>query len=90
MKEEYSMVYKPENSTHEKLPIRMAVLSQEEWESNIKTHMQEHGWSLDLDDEKAFQFSFIEGEFHWMRDYDKKTRRFVQFNGNQKINLKSI
>jgi hypothetical protein len=63
-------------------------MTQEEWEESITTYMTNGGWTKDRDDETTLGFSFIEGQSHWMRDYDKKERRFVQFDGNVRVNLK--
>lgn len=63
-------------------------MNQQEWEDGIKKMMHKDGWRCDRDDETRLGFSYIEGEFHWIRDYCKKMRRFVQYNGNQKVNLK--
>ena len=62
-------------------------MDQTKWESSIKKRMENKGWTFDHDTESTLGFSFVEGEFHWMRDYNKKNRRFVQFNGNQIVNL---
>jgi hypothetical protein len=59
-----------------------------DWEKGIKDYMFFSGWTLDRDDETTLGFSQIDGEEHWIRDYNKKTRRFVQFNGNQEINIR--
>jgi hypothetical protein len=62
-------------------------MHQGEWENRVKEHMSNAGWTCDRDDEKTLGFFFIEGDHHWIRDYDKKERRFVQFDGNQRVNL---
>lgn len=62
-------------------------MEQLEWEELIKKWMIDSGWQCDRDDETTIGFSFIEGERHWIRDYDKKKRRFVQFDGNQRVKL---
>jgi signal-transduction protein with cAMP-binding, CBS, and nucleotidyltransferase domain len=62
-------------------------MNQDEWEKCIKEWMHNGGWECDRDDEKTLGFSFIEGDHHWIRDYCKKERRFVQFDGNQRVNL---
>lgn len=64
-----------------------ARLTQESWERAIKLMMEQGGWTLDRDDETHLGFHFIEGDAKWIKDYDKKTRSFVQFNGNQVVNL---
>ncbi len=63
-------------------------MNQEEWEKSIIEYMTKGGWIKDRDDEKTLGFYFIESEKRWIRDYDKKERRFVQFDGNQRINLR--
>ncbi len=58
-----------------------------EWES-LKTQMESCGWTCDIDtDEKLGFIMKVDDDHEWIRDYDKKTNRFVQFNGKQKINL---
>ncbi len=63
------------------------LMNQDEWEEKIIKYMTESGWVLQEDKQDSLNFGFVEGEKHWMRDYDKKTHRFIQFDGNQKINL---
>ncbi len=62
-------------------------MNQEEWENKIKKYMIDSGWNFEKDTETNLCFGFKENENHWMRDYDKKTHRFIQFNGNQIVNL---
>ncbi len=62
-------------------------MDQAEWEKSIKEYMVNGGWTCDRDDEKTLGFKFTQGESEWIRDYDKKERRFVQFDGNQRVNL---
>ncbi len=83
-------IYKPpENSlSHETKSVPMRKLSQEEWEENITKWMERGGWKKDRDDETTLGFSYVEGEHHWIRDYDKKEKRFFQFDGNVRINIK--
>lgn len=59
-----------------------------EWQESCKRYMLEGGWTLDKDDEKTLGFYFDEPPAKWIRDYNKKTHRFVQFNANQKVNIK--
>ncbi len=63
-------------------------MDQDQWEKEIKEYMTREGWTCDRDDQKTLGFSFVEGNSHWIRDYDKIERRFVQFDGNQRVNLK--
>jgi len=63
-------------------------MNQAGWESSVKEKMTNAGWVCDRDDETNLGFSFEEGDKKWIRDYEKKTRKFVQFNGNQIVNLK--
>jgi len=63
------------------------MMDQKTWEESVKNQMIESGWKCDRDDEENLGFHFIEDGFHWIRDYCKKTRTFVQYNGNQVINL---
>lgn len=62
-------------------------MQQDEWERLITEDMEKCGWKKDRDDETTLGFCFPEGDCNWIRDYDKKTRRFVQFNGNQMVRL---
>lgn len=57
------------------------------WEQ-VKEKMLAEGWTCDLDTEEKLYFSLIDGPHHWMRDYNKITKSFVQYDGNQKVNLK--
>lgn len=58
------------------------------WEEKVIEYMTAHGWTCDVNDENRLGFVFKEDEEHeWTRDYDKKTRTFVQFNGKQKVTL---
>lgn len=58
------------------------------WIQCMKDEMNSRGWTCDRDDEKTLGFSLIEGDKHWIRDYNKKTRRFAQFNANHVVNLR--
>ena len=71
------------------VPCIAKQLSYEDWSNSIKLLMLNMGWGHDRDDETTLGFSVHEGEHHWIRDYDKKTRGFIQFDGNQKVNLVS-
>jgi len=62
-------------------------MTDEEWQKAMIEYMTNGGWTCDRNDEKTLGFSFIEGESHWIRDYDKKERRFVQYDGNRRVNL---
>lgn len=53
----------------------------------IKFHTS-RGWQLVENSETKLNFDYIEGDSHWMKDYDKKTRSFIQYDGNQIINFK--
>ena len=63
-------------------------LDQEAWGKYLKDKMISLGWTCDIDNETTLGFSLIDGKAHWMRDYNKKTRSFVQMNGNQVVNLR--
>jgi hypothetical protein len=63
-------------------------MNQKEWEEAITKYMENGGWTKDRDDYKTLGFSFIQGDHRWIRDYDKKERRYVHFDGNQRVNLK--
>jgi hypothetical protein len=47
------------------------------------------GWKCDRNDESILGFKFPDGEKDWIRDYDKKSRRFVQFDGNRRVFLRN-
>ncbi len=66
----------------------MTTLTNEEWTAAMKSRMYKAGWSCDRDDDEKLWFSLVEGDKHWMKDYNKKTRSFVQFDGNQVVTLK--
>jgi len=57
------------------------------WEESVKKFMSEEGWICDQDDEKTLGFYRLDPPAKWIRDYNKKTHRFAQFNGNQVVNL---
>lgn len=51
--------------------------------------MEIEGWKCDKNDENTLGFiKSVDENYEGIRDYDKKTSRFVQFNGKQKINLR--
>lgn len=50
--------------------------------------MEEAGWTLDKDDAECLGFSFYQEDRHWIRDYCKKERNFVQYDGNQMVKLR--
>ncbi len=60
----------------------------EDWKKYIIEYMTNKGWTNDRDDDSTLGFSFPEGEKLWIRDYDKTTRRFIQFDGNLRIKIK--
>ena len=64
-------------------------MEQIEWEKSVKQYMENAAWTCDRDDETTLGFFFVEGKQHWIRDYDKLNRGFVQFDGNQRVNLVS-
>lgn len=64
-------------------------MTDEEWEKEIILWMTNGGWVNDRNDEKTLGFSFMEPPHHWIRDYDKKERRFVQYDGNLRVNIVS-
>lgn len=71
-----------------KVESNMQVMEQSLWEDSIKRMMLEGGWTMDRDNENTLGFVFREDNGdEWIRDYDKKSRTFVHFNGSQKINL---
>lgn len=62
-------------------------MTDEEWENIIISWMVQGGWVNDRNDETTLGFSFLEHPHHWIRDYDKKERRFIQYDGNVRVNL---
>lgn len=62
-------------------------IPQDVWEQGIKDLNTSLGWICDRDDETTLGFSDHQGECHWIKDYNKKTRTFVQYNGNQVVHL---
>jgi hypothetical protein len=74
------MIFNPVNPGHTEL-------EQSLWEKAITRMMIDGGWVKDRDDAIALGFHFEEGNHNWIRDYDKKSRRFVQFDGNQEITI---
>ncbi len=61
------------------------------WEDDLIKKMIDNGWKCDTNNELKLGFVFYEDEQHeWIRDYDKTSRRFIQFNGKQLINLRLI
>jgi len=64
-------------------------MEQDLWERSIKKMMSDGGWTMDIDNDDKIGFVFMDEKGDkWIRDYDKKTRTFVHFNGDHKINLK--
>jgi hypothetical protein len=65
-------------------------MTEQQWEKSVIENMTEDGWINDRNDEETLGFSFKQEDGAcWIRDYNKKTRTFVQFMGNQLINLKT-
>lgn len=60
------------------------------WENEIIELMDGLGWNLGKNDDDFLCF-FIptENGFRWQRDYNKKTRKFIQYNVNQKFRTNS-
>ncbi len=57
-------------------------------ENALISHMESNGWKCDINtDEKLGFIMPVDEDHEWIRDYDKKTWKFVQFNGKQKVNL---
>lgn len=63
--------------------------TQEEWEKTMIAWMTSRGWVNDRNDETTLGFSLRNKDEWWIRDYDKRSRTFIHYNGNQKINLVS-
>ncbi len=64
-------------------------MTEEEWKDELIPLLEKEGWVNDVDDEFKLGFSWKKGNEHYMRDYNKKTRSFVQFNANQIVTLVS-
>ncbi len=64
-------------------------INQDEWEKLLIDYMTEKGWINDRYDETYIGFSFVEGKHYWIRDYDRKTRRFIHLDGNLVLNLRN-
>ncbi len=63
-------------------------LEQSLWEKSIIKLLTENGWTKDRDDANTLGFTQKDKEGNeWIRDYDKKKRSFIQFNGSQQINI---
>jgi len=61
---------------------------QSTWEEGVIAKMTSKGWKCDVNDEDRLGFTmYVDEDHEWIRDYNKKTKRFTQFNGRQKINL---
>jgi hypothetical protein len=61
------------------------------WEEAMIQHMTDKGWKCDVNDASRLGFSLYQDEKHeWIRDYDKKTHHYIQMNGRQIVNLKTI
>ena len=58
------------------------------WEEDVIQYMTSLGWTCDVNDDKRLGFILpVDENYEWIRDYNKETKRFVQFNGKQKVNL---
>lgn len=67
---------------------KMVYQTQDEWMKAVTESMILSGWLLDRDDETTLGFSYKTRDGgHWVRDYDKKTRSFVQFDANHRVSL---
>lgn len=90
-KNDYGLIYKPPklfNEYNEAYTIKLKIPPCEEWEKSVKDHMSKGGWVNDRNDETTLGFSIEEGPHKWIRDYNKKSRTFVHYDGNMKINLR--
>ena len=64
-------------------------MNDKDWEEAIISMMVKAGWTKDIDDEITLGFYFIDSnDQRWIRDYNKKNRRFVHFNGSLKVNIR--
>ncbi len=60
-----------------------------EEESYLIKSLVERGWICDVNTENKLGFIFpVDENEEWIRDYDKKTKRYVHYNGKTKINLR--
>lgn len=62
-------------------------MNDHQWAASLKKTMIDHGWVLSYETEEKIRFDFKDHPHHWMKDYDKKTRSFVRFDGNQRVNI---
>ena len=89
--ESLGFIFRPKNIQNESLPesIKYITPTQEQWEEHTKKCMKQGGWTLDRDDEKTLGFTCKDKNTGdtWIRDYDKKSRNFVHFNGDHMLNL---
>jgi hypothetical protein len=58
------------------------------WEEEVMEHMIRNGWRLDYNTEEKFGFSINFQGTNFCRDYNKKTRRFVEINMDWITNLR--
>lgn len=66
----------------------MFLIPYETWKQEILNFMDQCGWKFDRDNETTLGFyKYDYNGDKWIKDFSKETRRFVQFNGDQKINL---
>lgn len=63
-------------------------MTEDECNELIAYH-EKHGWKCDINTPEKVSFTFPGDMFQeWVKDYDKKTNTFVQFNTKQKVNIK--
>lgn len=59
-----------------------------DWENHIKKIMVKSGWICDIDNDEKLGFCFEKDGAKQIRDYDKKSHTFVQFDPDHKITLR--
>ncbi len=66
----------------------MFLIPYETWKAQVLTFMEQCGWDFDRDDETTLGFYKYDSNGNKLFKYfSKETRRFVQFNGDQKVNI---
>lgn len=60
-------------------------MDDKEWQSILIDQLTSLGWKNDCNDDTTLGFSYVDpiGD-KWIRDYDKRSRVFVYYQGNQR------
>jgi len=81
-KKSHPLIYRPPEKTSEAFTIKLPSQNQEDWEKSVINYMTEEGWIIDKNDETTIGFSRQDGIHKYIKDFNKKTRRFVCYDGN--------